>query len=50
MVDISVYRKRLELFEQMVDAIIERSESGAVIIVEGKRDVIAPRKISLWSI
>ena len=47
MVDISVYRKRLELFEQMVDEIIERSESGAVIIVEGKRDVIALKKLGI---
>ena len=47
MVDISVYRKRLELFEGLVDEIIELSEAGAVIVVEGKRDIIALKKLGI---
>ena len=47
MVDISVYRKRLELFEGLIDEIIERTRSGAVIVVEGKRDIIALKKLGI---
>ena len=47
MVDISVYRKRLELFEGIIAEIIELSESGAVIVVEGKRDIIALKKLGI---
>ena len=47
MVDISVYRKRLELLEGIFDDIIERSEAGAVIIVEGKRDVVSLEKLGI---
>ena len=47
LVDISEYRKRLELFEAIIDEIIERSQTGAIIIVEGKRDVIALKKLGI---
>ena len=47
MVDISVYRKRLELFEGLIDEIVERTRSGAVIVVEGKRDIIALKKLGI---
>ncbi|NOR46741.1 MAG: toprim domain-containing protein [Methanosarcinaceae archaeon] len=47
MVDISEYRKRLELFEAIIDEIIERTRSGAVIVVEGKRDIIALKKLGI---
>ncbi|HJH30570.1 MAG TPA: toprim domain-containing protein [Methanosarcinaceae archaeon] len=47
MVNISVYRKRLELLDGIFDEIIERSEAGAVIIVEGKRDVLSLEKLGI---
>ncbi|MDF1534415.1 MAG: toprim domain-containing protein [Methanosarcinaceae archaeon] len=43
----SVYQKRLELFEGLVNEIIEHTQSGAVIIVEGKRDIIALKKLGI---
>lgn len=47
LVNISVYRKRLELLDGIFDEIIERSEAGAVIIVEGKRDVLSLEKLGI---
>ena len=47
LVDISEYRKRLELFEAIIDEMIERTQSGAVVVVEGKRDIIALKKLGI---
>ena len=47
LVDISVYQKRLELFEAIIEEIIEHARSGAVIVVEGKRDIIALKKLGI---
>ncbi|MDO9518242.1 MAG: toprim domain-containing protein [Methanosarcinaceae archaeon] len=43
----SVYQKRLELFEGLVNEIVEHTQSGAVIVVEGKRDIIALKKLGI---
>ncbi|MGP8337134.1 MAG: toprim domain-containing protein [Methanosarcinaceae archaeon] len=43
----SYYQKHLKLFEAIVDELIKRSKDGAIIIVEGKRDVIALEKLGI---
>lgn len=47
MVDVEIYRKRLERVEGLLEELVERSEKGAVIIVEGKRDVLSLKKLGI---
>ncbi|MDD2438693.1 MAG: toprim domain-containing protein [Methanosarcinaceae archaeon] len=47
MVELEVYRKRLERIEELLEELSERSEKGAIIIVEGKRDILALKKLGI---
>lgn len=47
MVDIDIYRKRLERIEEVLSELSEYSGKGAVIIVEGKRDVLSLQKLGI---
>lgn len=47
MTDIAIYRKRLERLEEVLGELIEHSEKGAVIIVEGKRDILSLKKLGV---
>jgi 5S rRNA maturation endonuclease (ribonuclease M5) len=40
-VDPEIYRKRLERIEELLAELLEYSEKGAIIIVEGKRDILS---------
>ena len=44
MVDPEIYRKRLERIEELLSELSEYSERGAIIIVEGKRDILSLEK------
>ncbi|MBN2488626.1 MAG: toprim domain-containing protein [Methanosarcinaceae archaeon] len=41
------YKKRLEKIEELIDEMLQRSKDGTIIIVEGKRDIIALRKLGI---
>ena len=47
MTDIEVYRKRLERIEELLLELSEYSERRAVIIVEGKRDVLSMKRLGI---
>jgi len=46
-VDVEVYRKRLERLEELLSELSEYAEKGAVIIVEGKKDVLSLKKLGI---
>ena len=45
--DVDVYRKRLERIEELLQELSEYSERGAVIIVEGKRDILSMKRLGI---
>ncbi|NLO30221.1 MAG: toprim domain-containing protein [Methanosarcina mazei] len=47
MTDVDVYRKRLERIEELLLELSESAERGAVIIVEGKRDILSMTKLGI---
>ena len=47
MTDVDVYRKRLERIEELLLELSESAERGAVIIVEGKRDILSMKKLGI---
>ncbi|TFH05929.1 MAG: toprim domain-containing protein [Methanosarcina sp.] len=47
MTDLEIYRKRLERIEELLAELSEHSERGAVIIVEGKRDIISMKRLGI---
>ena len=47
MVDPEIYRRRLERVEELLSELSEYSEKGAIIIVEGKRDVLSLKKLGI---
>ncbi|HII79639.1 MAG TPA: toprim domain-containing protein [Methanosarcina sp.] len=47
MTDVDVYRKRLERIEELLLELSEYSERGAVIIVEGKRDILSMKRLGI---
>lgn len=47
MTDVDVYRKRLERIEELLLELSEYSERGAVIIVEGKRDILSLKRLGI---
>ena len=47
MVDPEIYRKRLERIEELLSELSEYSESGAIIIVEGKRDILSLKRLGI---
>jgi 5S rRNA maturation endonuclease (ribonuclease M5) len=46
-VDPEIYRKRLERIEELLSELSEYSESGAIIIVEGKRDILSLKRLGI---
>ncbi|AAM07446.1 TPA: toprim domain-containing protein [Methanosarcina acetivorans] len=47
MTDIEIYRKRLERIEELLLELSEYSKKGAVIIVEGKRDILSMKRLGI---
>lgn len=47
MTDLDIYRKRLERIEELLSELLERSQKGAVIIVEGKRDILSMKRLGI---
>ncbi|AKB30267.1 Small primase-like proteins (Toprim domain) [Methanosarcina siciliae C2J] len=47
MTDIEIYRKRLERIEELLLELSEYSKKGAVVIVEGKRDIISMKRLGI---
>lgn len=47
MTDVEVYRKRLERIEELLLELSEYSGRGAVIIVEGKRDILSMKRLGI---
>ncbi len=47
MTDLEIYRKRLERIEELLSEISEYAEKGAIIIVEGKKDVLSLKKLGI---
>jgi 5S rRNA maturation endonuclease (ribonuclease M5) len=45
--DSEIYRKRLERIEELLSELSEYSGRGAIIIVEGKRDVLSLKKLGI---
>jgi 5S rRNA maturation endonuclease (ribonuclease M5) len=45
--DPEIYRKRLERIEELISEISEYSGRGAIIIVEGKRDVLSLKRLGI---
>jgi 5S rRNA maturation endonuclease (ribonuclease M5) len=41
------YKKRLEKIEELIDEMLQQSKDGTIIIVEGKRDIVALRKLGI---
>ena len=41
------YKKRLEKIEELIDELLQQSKAGTIIIVEGKRDIVALRKLGI---
>ena len=46
-VDHEIYRKKLEKIEELLSEISEYSGRGAIIIVEGKRDIFSLRRLGI---
>jgi len=46
-VDVEVYRKRLERLEELLSELSEYAEKGSIIVVEGKRDVLSLKKLGI---
>ena len=46
-VDSEIYRKRLERIEELLSELSDYSERGAIIIVEGKRDILSLKKLGI---
>jgi 5S rRNA maturation endonuclease (ribonuclease M5) len=46
-VDPDIYRKRLERVEELLSELSEYSGRGAIIIVEGKRDVLSLKRLGI---
>ncbi|KGK98099.1 hypothetical protein LI82_10205 [Methanococcoides methylutens] len=40
-----VYQRKLELIEELLEEMLDHSNNGDLIVVEGKRDVISLRKL-----
>lgn len=47
MADLEIYRKRLERIEELLSELSEYSARGAIIIVEGKRDVLSLKRLGI---
>jgi 5S rRNA maturation endonuclease (ribonuclease M5) len=47
LVDLEIYRKRLERIEELLLELSEYSNKGAIIIVEGKRDILSLQKLGI---
>ena len=47
MVDPDIYRKRLERVEELLSELSEYSGRGAIIIVEGKRDILSLKRLGI---
>lgn len=47
MVDPDIYRKRLERVEELLSELSDYSGKGAIIIVEGKRDILSLKKLGI---
>ncbi|MCO5380868.1 MAG: hypothetical protein NHB15_00980 [Methanosarcina barkeri] len=47
MVNLDVYRKRLERIEELLSELSEYSGRGAIIIVEGKRDILSLKRLGI---
>jgi 5S rRNA maturation endonuclease (ribonuclease M5) len=45
--DPEIYRKRLERIEELLSELSEYSGRGAIIIVEGKRDVLSLKRLGI---
>jgi 5S rRNA maturation endonuclease (ribonuclease M5) len=45
--DLEIYRKRLERIEELLYELSEYTEKRAIIIVEGKRDVLSLKKLGI---
>jgi 5S rRNA maturation endonuclease (ribonuclease M5) len=45
--DPEIYRKRLERIEELLCELSEYSERGAIIIVEGKRDILSLKRLGI---
>jgi 5S rRNA maturation endonuclease (ribonuclease M5) len=46
-VDPDIYRKRLERVEELLSELSDYSERGAIIIVEGKRDILSLKRLGI---
>jgi 5S rRNA maturation endonuclease (ribonuclease M5) len=46
-VDPEIYRKKLERIEELLSELSEYSGRGAILIVEGKRDVISLKRLGI---
>ncbi len=46
-VDLEIYRKKLEKIEELLSELSEYSGRGAIIIVEGKRDIFSLRRLGI---
>jgi 5S rRNA maturation endonuclease (ribonuclease M5) len=46
-VDPEIYRKRLERIEELLAELSEYSGGGAIIIVEGKRDILSLKRLGI---
>lgn len=47
MVDLGICRKKLKKIEELLSELSEYSGRGAIIIVEGKRDIISLRRLGI---
>ena len=47
MVDSEIYRKKLERIEELLSELTEYSKRGAIIIVEGKRDILSLKRLGI---
>ena len=47
MVDHEIYRRKLEKIEELLSELSEYSGRGAIIIVEGKRDIFSLRRLGI---
>jgi 5S rRNA maturation endonuclease (ribonuclease M5) len=46
-VDPDIYRKRLERVEELLSELSDHSGRGAIIIVEGKRDILSLKRLGI---
>jgi 5S rRNA maturation endonuclease (ribonuclease M5) len=46
-VDPEIYRRKLERIEELLSELEEYSRKGAIIIVEGKRDILSLKKLGI---